>query len=155
MIITFTIFNDPSQLGKAPKRRNIKTNYAFHIHGGVPAHSKVSFHSWAKATKGQVKLYKKPITVEARKPIEYFTRAIEKYQPAIRELIKKHIKIIYEKDEKKFKVIYPGLIEGYTDIANRIKNEAEEIIRAEAFDTGDLMSSVSITAVKIEGRYDE
>ena len=147
MIIQFTVFNDPSMLGKAPKRRGIKKNYAFMVHGGVPSHTKVFFTSWAKDTKGERKAYKNPIDVEERKAIEYFTRAIEKYSDEIVSVLKKYIDLGF--DGKNFIIDQRGLIREYTNIANLIKNEAEEIIRAEAFDTGDLMSSVSITSVEI------
>ena len=144
MIIKVTIFNDPKML---LKRKGLKVNYAFPIHDGVPAHCKVSFHSWAKDTKGQVKAYKNPIDVQARAPIAYFTRAIEQVMPQLVKILANYTdlnvvnnQLVLDKD---------SLVAGYTYMANLVKETAKNIISAEARDTGDLMSSVSVSEIQI------
>lgn len=158
MKVTFTIFNNPSKLGISKKRKSIKENYSFMVHNGVPRHTKVFFTSWAKDTKGQRKAYQNdtpygrvlsPFEVKEREPIQYFIRAIEMYQERITNAIKKYVDIGF--NGTKFVVDQKGLIQEYKDIANLIMTEAQSIIRAEAFDTGDLMDSVTVTDVIITG----
>jgi septum formation topological specificity factor MinE len=147
MKISVTIYNDPTMLGKSKERRRVKVNYAFFVHNGVPEHTGIGFHSWAKATKGQVKAYKKPVHRKARKPIEYFKRAIEQLQPEIIETIKRYAEINVENN--RFSVDLQIVKTAWGDIANRVKEVAMNIIREEAFDTGDLMASVSRSEVTI------
>ena len=149
MKISITVFNDPTKLGKDKKRKNVKTNYAFFIHDGVPEHTGVKFTSWSKYTKGQIKAYKTPVHRKKRDAIPYFVMAIEKIQPKIIDIIKDRIE--FSAKGIRIESDLNGLKEAWLYIGMLIKEEARNIIRSEAYDTGDLMASVENSNVTVEG----
>jgi hypothetical protein len=151
VIIKVTIFNDPAKLGKAKIRRGIKENYSFYVHDGTEEYTAISkkAKTFISARKAGGYSKRKTWTVKARTGIYYFQRAIKKLQPDIINIIRSHISVNVK--DNRLELDFNDLKAGWRDIANRVKEEAMNIIKAEAFDTGDLMSSVASSTVEILG----
>ena len=151
MIIKVTIFNDPAKLGKAKIRRGIKENYSFYVHDGTEEYTAISkkAKTFISARKAGGYSKRKKWTVKARTGIFYFERAIRKLQPEIINIIRSHVRVVVR--DNRVELDYEDLKAGWRDLANLVKEEAMNIIKAEAFDTGDLMSSVASSSVEILG----
>lgn len=153
MIIKVTIFNDPSRLGVSKKRQKIKENYAFPVHDGFSEYMRTSKNVKTYIGKGRQSTghsaytRRKTWTVPGRKGINYFGRAIQKYESQIPHILLDYCQI--DVINNRLELNMEQLKAGFRHIANLIKEEAMSIIEHEAKDTGDLMSSVSTSMVEV------
>jgi hypothetical protein len=164
MRIRYLLYNDPSELLKAKEREGgTGFNYAWSIHDGhaeikpkngdyltfpIKTGVKISFSKKGKVKRGDTtQQWVRVKSVPAKAGIKYFDRAVKAYRNDFDRAIKEGLDITIK--DNNFSLVVDKLVQKLTDVAERMKNEAINIVGSEAKDTGDLQASIKVTKVEV------
>lgn len=158
--ISIYIFCSDSSLGFSTERSNIKRDrhghfYSWNVHEGVkgqvvPYKKTVKVRSkkgTIRTTAGQKVTVSGQMVIKPRKGIFFLKRAVDEMNNQIVDYLNKNLRFKFENDQ--YSIDIDSLKENWMQMANLIKSRAQSIVRAEAYDTGNLMKSISLSELEL------